>query len=83
MGIWKMWDLVRHANTKIKDANLKVAEIVKNCKACQLTNTVANQKNPGNRFRDTKPKAYQEIDVTEEKKGKFRYRHLLVYLYSL
>jgi len=37
-----MQDLVRHANTKIKDANLKVAEIFKNCKACQVTNTVAN-----------------------------------------
>ena len=39
MGILRIQDLVRYANNKIRDANLKIAEIVKNCKACQLTNT--------------------------------------------
>ena len=34
------------------------AKIVKKCKAWTLTNVVANDKNPSNRFKGTKPRVY-------------------------
>lgn len=36
------------ANIKTRDANSKIANIVKNYKAGQLTNAVTKEKNPGN-----------------------------------
>jgi hypothetical protein len=42
-----MQDLVHQPHIRIRDANLKTAKIVKNYKACQLTNAVANEKNTG------------------------------------
>lgn len=53
-----MQDLIQYANIRIRDANSKIAKIVKNCKACQLTNAVANEKKPSSMFRCTKPRAY-------------------------
>ena len=47
MGFQRMQDLVHQSYIIIKDANLKTAKIVKNYKACQLTNAVANEKNTG------------------------------------
>jgi hypothetical protein len=39
-----MQDLVRHSHIKIRSANWKTAENVKNCNTCQLTNVDASQK---------------------------------------
>lgn len=44
------------ANFRIRIS--KIAEIVKNCKACRITNVVTKEKNPSNRFRGTKPRVY-------------------------
>ena len=55
------------ANIRIAGANSKIAEMVKNCKACQLTNIVDNEKNPDSWFRGTKPRLYWETDFTEIK----------------
>ena len=41
---------------------MKTAKIVKNCKAYQLTNAVANEKNLGTQYWSTKPRVYQERD---------------------
>lgn len=67
------------ANITVKDANLKIAENVKNCKG-QLTNAVTDEKNADNRFRGTKPRVYWEADFLEVKPEKFRYKYLLVFI---
>lgn len=41
-----MQDLVLQSHIRIIYTNLKIVEIVTNCKACQLTKVVANEKNP-------------------------------------
>ena len=51
----------------IRDTNSKIAEIIKNCKTCQLTNAVTNERNLDNSFRYTKLRAYWETDFTEVK----------------
>jgi hypothetical protein len=58
MGSLWMQDLVCQVHIKIRDANLKIAEIVKDCKACQLSNAVTNEKNPCTQFQSTKPRVY-------------------------
>jgi hypothetical protein len=47
MGLSRVKDLVCQFHIRIRDANSKIAEIVKNYKACRLNNMVANEKNPG------------------------------------
>ena len=71
--------LIQYANIRIRVANLNIAEIVKNVKACQLTNAGA-EKNPSNLFRGRKPRAYWETDLTAVKTGKFGHRYLLVFM---
>jgi hypothetical protein len=46
-------------------------ETTQNWKACPLTNLVANEKNPSNRFMGTKPGVYLEIEFMEVKLWKF------------
>ena len=48
MGVQRIQDLIQLPNVRIRDANSK---IIKKSKACQLTNTVVNEKNSGNKFR--------------------------------
>jgi hypothetical protein len=71
MCVWRMQDFIQHANIWFWDATLKIADIVKNWKACPLTNLVANEKNPSNRFMGTKPGAYLQIEFMEVKLWKF------------
>lgn len=78
MGTQRIRDLVRES--KIKDVQQKILNIVTNCKACQLTNAVANPKNHESRLRGKKPGDSCEIDVTEIKPGKYGYRYLLVFV---
>lgn len=40
MGLQRMQDLTWHANLRIRDANLNIAEFVKNYNVCQVTNSV-------------------------------------------
>ena len=58
-----MWD----SRIKIRDANLKIAKSVKNCKVCQLTNMVANEKITSTQYLSTMPRVYEEMDFTEVK----------------
>jgi hypothetical protein len=80
MGAQRMQDLVYLSHIRIRDANLKIAKIVKNCKACQLTNVVDNKKNPSTRYWSIKPGIYWEMDFLEIKPGEFRYKYLLVFI---
>lgn len=59
---------------------MKIAKIVKNYKACQLTNAVDNEKNPGTQYQSNKPGVYQEMDFKEEKAGKFQYKYLVIFI---
>lgn len=43
------------------------------CLSCKLANAENQPKNPGNRFRGTKPSSHWEIDFTEVKPGKYSY----------
>lgn len=61
---------------RIRDANSKIAEIVKNCKACHLSNAVASEKNPSTQNWGTKPGVYWKTDFIDIKPGKFGYRYL-------
>lgn len=73
-----MQDLVCQSHIKIRDANSNITEIVQNCKAYQLTNEVASEKNPVTWYWDNKPWVYWEKDFTEVKQGKLGYSYLLV-----
>jgi hypothetical protein len=44
MGVQRMQDLVCQSHMRIRDANSKKAEIIKNYEACPLTNVVAREK---------------------------------------
>ena len=65
-----MHDVVCQSHIRIRDPNSKIAEIVKNYKACRLNNMVANEKNRGTEYLSTKPGVYQEMDFTEAKTRK-------------
>ena len=69
-----MQDLVCWSHIKIRDANLKIVEIVKDCKACQLTNAFTNKKDPNNQYWRTKPRVYQKMAFIEIKPKKLRYK---------
>lgn len=58
----------------------KITEIIKNYKACQLTNTVANKKKSDSDHR-RRLSAYWKIDFTEVKQRKCRYKYLLMFIY--
>ena len=75
-----MQDLVCQSHIRIRDANLKKAEFVKNSKACQLNNASANEKNPSTWYWGTKPRVYCETDFMEVNPGKFGYKYLLVFI---
>ena len=45
--------LVCQSNIRIKNVNFRKAKILKNFKACQLTNAMANVKNPSTQYQDT------------------------------
>ncbi|CAD7683224.1 unnamed protein product [Nyctereutes procyonoides] len=76
----KMEDFIRRAKITIKDSRAKIEQIVASCRACQLTNATAHGSNPGTRLRGDRPGAYWEVDFTEVKPGKYRYRYLLVFV---
>lgn len=80
MGPRKMQDLLRQSGVKVRDGHQKVIDIISKCKACQLTNTVVNSKNPGTRLRGKKSRSYWEIDFTEIKPGKYGYKYMLVFI---
>jgi hypothetical protein len=66
-----MQDLIQHTNISIRNANSEIAEIVKNCKACQL-------KKKTDMFRGTKPRAYWETDFRDKNQKKLKYKYLLM-----
>lgn len=76
MGFWWIQDLVCQLHIRIRDANLKKAKIIKNCKACQLTNVVANEKNPGAPSQES----IRKWTSRRQKPGKFRYKYLLMFI---
>ena len=79
MGPQLIQDLVHQSHIIGKDANSKTAKIVKNFKSCQLTNVVANERNPTTQYQSTKPVVYQKMDFMEIKSQKtFRYKYFLI-----
>lgn len=82
-GIQSMPDLIRHAHVRIRDANSKITEIVKDYKVCQLTNTVANERNSGYKLCGRRLRAYWEIDFTEVNPKTFRCTCVHRYLFRL
>ncbi|CAD7675013.1 unnamed protein product [Nyctereutes procyonoides] len=80
MGTRKMEDLIRHAKITIKDSRAKMEQIVASCHTCQLTNATTHGSNLGTQLRGDRPGAYWEVDFTEVKPGKYRYRYLLVFV---
>ena len=62
MGVQRMQDLVCQSHMRIRDANSKKAEIVKNYEACPLTNVVASVKNLPTRYQATNPEVAWEME---------------------
>ena len=46
MGVQRTQDLIHQPHIRIRNANSKVAKSIIKCKAYQLTNTFANEKDP-------------------------------------
>jgi hypothetical protein len=80
MGVRQMADVARQSKMTFKDIQSTLENIVKNCKACQLTNTPSNPKHPGSRLQGKRPGAYWKIDFTEVKPGRYSYKYLLVFV---
>lgn len=77
MSIQRMQDTIRNAHVRIRDTTSKVTKIVKDYKACQITNTVGSEKNSGYRLCGRRTRAYWEIDFMEVKpKKKIGYTYL-------
>ncbi|XP_069869542.1 uncharacterized protein [Dipodomys merriami] len=80
MGTRRMQDLLQHSEVKIRQGNQLIEDIVKNCKACQLTNAPNQPVTKGARLHGDRPGVYWEVDFTEIKTGKFGYKYLLVFV---
>jgi hypothetical protein len=57
-----------------------VEEIVKNCRACALTNTGSSRLQKGKQLRGVRPGAYWETDFTEVKLARYGKKYLLVFI---
>ncbi|KAK1327392.1 LOW QUALITY PROTEIN: hypothetical protein QTO34_014196 [Cnephaeus nilssonii] len=53
---------------------------VKECKPCQMVNAQPSKLSQGKRLRGDRPGSYWEIDFTEVKPARYRYRYLLVFI---
>uniref|UniRef100_A0A8I5N7B4 Uncharacterized protein n=1 Tax=Papio anubis TaxID=9555 RepID=A0A8I5N7B4_PAPAN len=81
LGARWMIDLIRHSKLKIRHIAETASSIVTSCKVCQLNNAYPqSQAATGTRLRGTRPGIYWEVDFTEVKPGKYRYRYLLVFV---
>ncbi|KAK1334887.1 hypothetical protein QTO34_004458 [Cnephaeus nilssonii] len=54
--------------------------VVRGCQACQLVNAKASATPEGKRERGDRPGVHWEIDFTEVKPAKYRYKYLLVFV---
>ncbi|XP_069894177.1 uncharacterized protein [Dipodomys merriami] len=55
MGTRRMQDLLQHSEVKIRQGNQLIEDIVKNCKACQLTNAPNQPVTKGARLHGDRP----------------------------
>lgn len=80
MGAQRMQDLVCQSYIRIRDANLKIAETIKKCKACQLINAIISGKNHDTQYWGTKARVYWKVDFTVVNPEKSGYRYVLVFI---
>ncbi|XP_073069533.1 uncharacterized protein [Manis javanica] len=80
LGAKNLKTLVRDSPYHIIGLGKLADEIVKNCVPCQLVNVSKNQAISGKRLRGDRPGTYWEVDFTEIKPAKYRYKYLLVFL---
>ncbi|XP_073079446.1 uncharacterized protein [Manis javanica] len=80
LGAKNLKALVQHSPYHIISLEKMADEVVKNYVPCQLVNVNKHQMICGKRLRGDRPGAYWEVDFTEIKPAKYRYKYLLVFL---
>ena len=80
LGTKKLLKLVSKSPYYIPGLKGIVEEIVKNCRACALTNAGSSRLQEGKRLRGDRPGAYWETDFTEVKPARYGNKYLLVFI---
>ena len=82
MGAWTIQDVVCQSHIRIRDAKLKLGDIVKTYKVCQLTKSVASKKEPWYLIQRHKPEVYWETNYMEIKQVNFRLIIIIIDTFS-
>jgi hypothetical protein len=76
----KLKGVVRSSDYYVIGLSDLAEEIVKSCKACDMTNAGYSMYAPGNKFRGNWPGAYWDVDFTEIKPARYGNKYLLAFI---
>ena len=80
LGLKKMAELVNRSPYHIPRLQKAVEDLVKNCRACALTNAGPNKYHGGRCLRGVRPGTSWEVDFTEVKPIRYGNKYLLVFV---
>ncbi|XP_076788163.1 uncharacterized protein LOC143441849 [Arvicanthis niloticus] len=80
LGLKKMTELAAKSPYSIQRSRQLAEKIVKNCKACALTNAGSSKLQTGKCLHGTCPGTFWEVDFTEIKPARYGNKYLLVFI---
>ena len=80
LGARKMIRLVSRSPYHIPGLQQAAEGLVRNCRACALTNAGSSKLYGGKRLRGDRPGTYWEVDFTEVKAARYGNKYLLVFI---
>ena len=80
LGAKKMIRLVSRSPYHIPGLQQAAEGLVRNCRACALTNAGSSKLHGGKRLRGDRPGTYWEVDFTEVKPARYGNKYLLVFI---
>ena len=80
LGAKKMIRLVSRSPYHIPGLQQAAEGLVRNCRACALTNAGSSKLYGGKRLRGDRPGTYWEVDFTEVKPARYGNKYLLVFI---
>lgn len=80
LGARKMIELSNKSPYHIPRLQKTAEDLVRNCRACALTNAGSSRHSGGKRLRGDRPGTYWEVDFTEVKPARYGNKYLLVFI---
>ncbi|XP_076767284.1 uncharacterized protein LOC143433999 [Arvicanthis niloticus] len=80
LGARKMIELSNKSPYHIPRLQKTAEDLVRNCRACALTNAGSSRHSGGKRLRGDRPGTYWEVDFTEVKPARYGNKYLLVFV---